>query len=394
MATINKLYKSIAVSVGSSYIFYAINFIGQLVLARLLMPEHFGVVALVLAVLGMIDLVVGFSIPMAYIQEKETDTLFESAYFLSLLVGILPIILALLLYYPLSIYYNSQIALFTLIVSFSKPFNALGSIIISHVEKSMHFGKSYLLRGIALSSALGIAIVMAYGGFEESSLIAREVLGGVFLFVIAKYYFKETVNLSYNLEEMKDLMRYSVKMIFSRGAELAYFKIPILLIGSFYGTATLGLFAQAFYLVSLTSTALNPITEKVAFVFYSDAKNKNSDSKKDFNTVTLVSLIVALPVSSILFFYPTEILTLLYGEKWIGASEYLKYLAIFGLLLPIFNNLKSYFYSHGLNKHVTISYLLSLIVASIFILVDKIELLFGISILVGLVILCIKRKSK
>lgn len=391
MAIQNKLYKSIAISVGSSYIFYAINFIGQLVLARLLMPENFGVVALVLAVLGMIDLVVGFSIPMAYIQERETDTLFESAYTLSFVIGLLPIVIAILIYYPLSIYYNPEIAMFALLVSFSKPFTALGSIIISHVEKNMHFGKSYLLRGIALSSALGIAIIMAYNGFEENSLIAREVLGGVFLFLIAKYYFRQKVSFNYKIQEIKSLMKYSIKMIFSRGAELAYFKIPILLIGSLYSTATLGLFVQAFYLVSLTSTALNPITEKVAFVFYSDAKNKNSDSKKDFNTVTFITLIVALPVSLILFFYPEEVLRLLYGEKWIGASEYLKYLALFGLLLPIFNNLKSYFYSHGLNKYVTISYVVSLVVASVCIFIDKIELLFGISIAFGLVVLYVKK---
>lgn len=390
MAIPNKLYRSIIISVGSSYIFYAINFIGQLVLARLLLPEHFGIIALALAVLGMIDLVVGFSIPMAYIQAKESDTLFESAYTLSLIVGIIPIVIALIIYDPLSLYYNSKIALFVILITLSKPFNALGSIILSHMEKNLHFGKSYFLRGIALSSALAIAIIMAYSGFEEKSLVAREVLGGVFLFIIAKLYFKEKVNLSYNLEEIKGLMRYSVKMIFSRGAELAYFKIPILLIGTFYGTATLGLFVQSFYLVSLISTALNPITEKVAFVFYSHAKNNNTDSKKDFNTITVVSLIVALPISTVLFFYPSEVLTLLYGEKWIEASDYLKYLAIFGLLLPIFNNLKSYFYSHGLNKYVTVSYIVSLSVASFFIFLNQIEFLFGISIFVGSVILYVK----
>jgi len=387
----NPLYKSIAVSIGSSYLFYALNFGGQLILMRLLMPEHFGIVALVLAVMGMIDLFVGFSIPMAYIQAKESDTLFESAYMLSLVAGFLPIVITLLIYYPLSIYYDPKIALFTILVSLSKPFNSVGSILISHLEKNLHFGKSYILRGIALSSALVVAILMAYSGFEENSLIARELLGGVFLFIIAKFYFKEKVRLNYHFEEMKELMRYSLKMIVSRSAELAYFKIPILLIGSLYGTVTLGLFVQAFYLVSLTSTALNPITEKVAFVFYSHAKNNNSDSKKDFNSVTFITLIVALPVSFVLFLYPEEVLRLLYGEKWIGASEYLKYLAIFGLLLPIFNNLKSYFYSQGLNKYVTASYLISLVVASICIVLGQIEILFGISMFVGLLILFIRK---
>ena len=86
----NKLFHSIAVAIGSSYVFYVINFSGQILLARILSPEDFGVMALVLAVIGIVDLVVGVSIPMAYIQKKETATLFESASTLSLRITIPP----------------------------------------------------------------------------------------------------------------------------------------------------------------------------------------------------------------------------------------------------------------------------------------------------------------
>ena len=71
MVTKTQLYNSILTSISSSYVFFAINFIGQIILARLLLPEHFGVVATVLAIMGIIDLFVGFSIPMAFIQAKN-----------------------------------------------------------------------------------------------------------------------------------------------------------------------------------------------------------------------------------------------------------------------------------------------------------------------------------
>jgi O-antigen/teichoic acid export membrane protein len=387
----NPLYKSIAVSVGSSYFFYALNFGGQLILMRLLMPEDFGVIALTLAVLGIIDLFVGFSIPMAYVQAKESKTLFSSAYILSLLVGILPIIISLIIYYPLSIYYNSNIALFALLISLSKPFGAIGSIILANMEKKLHFGKSYILRGIALSSSLFFAIFFAYNEFGIYSLLVREILSSLILFGVAKWYFTEKVAITYQVSEIKSLMHFSTKMIVSRGAEIAYFKIPLLIIGTLYSTATLGLFTQAFYLASLTSTALGPITEKIAFVFYSHAKNNNTCNKKDFNTINLIALIVALPASAILFFYPTEILYFLYGEKWINAGEYLKYLSLFGLLLPIFNNLKSYFYSAGKNNYVTVAYLLALVVAIIFIALDFLTLFYFLSLLVALGVLYMKK---
>jgi O-antigen/teichoic acid export membrane protein len=387
----NKLYHSIAVAIGSSYVFYAINFSGQLLLARLLSPEDFGVMALVLAVMGMVDLIVGFSIPMAYIQKKETATLFESASTLSLIVGALPVIISVVLYYPLSIYYNEKVALYTFIISLSKPFYAMGNIVIAKMEKNLKFGKSYILRGVALSISLVIAVLMAYFGYEEKSLIARELLSGIFLYVIARYYLGSNISLVYKLEELKDLLAYSLKMLFSRAAELIYFKVPILVIASLYGTVTLGYFSQAFYLASLASTALNPITEKVAFVFYSHSNNDGKNNRKDFRVIALASLVVALPISFILFVFPKEILSFLYGEKWLGSSLYLQYLACFGLLLPLFNNLKSYFYSLGKNSFVAFSYMVGFIVSILFISLGRVEFAFGVSILISLVVLYAKK---
>jgi len=355
------------------------------------MPEDFGIIALTLSVLGIIDLFVGFSIPMAYIQAKESETLFGSAYSLSILIGLFPILISLIIYYPLSVYYNSDIALFVLLISLSKPFGAMGSIMLANIEKKLHFGKSYMLSGIALSSSLSLAIILAYNHFGVYSLVAREIFSGLLLFGVAKWYFTEKIAISYKINEIKSLMRFSSKMIVSRGAEIAYFKIPLLVIGTLYGTATLGLFTQAFYLASLTSTALGPVTEKIAFVFYSHAKNNNTSNKKDFNTINFIALIVALPASAILFFYPIEILHFLYGEKWINAGEYLKYLSLFGLLLPIFNNLKSYFYSAGKNNYVTVSYLLALVVAIIFIALDFLTLFYFLSLLVALGVLYMKK---
>ena len=70
-----------------------------------------------------------------------------------------------------------------------------------------------------------------------------------------------------------------------------YSVIPIafIAIGSLYGTIKLGMFSQAFYLVSLTNTALSPITEKVAMVTYSNFKNENEDPKRQIDWISLLS---------------------------------------------------------------------------------------------------------
>jgi len=356
------------------------NFLGQLVLMRLLEPDDFGTFALVMSIAGMIDLFVSFSVPMAYIKERETDTLFKSACVLSSVVGFLPILIAIIAYFPLTYYYDPLIAKYLLLVTLAKPFFALSAIMIASVEKQAEFGKSYLLRGGAVSTSLIIAILLAYLGFHELSLIAREILSAVLLFCIVKLYLKIPFSFEFDKKEVRQLLSYSSKMIVSRGAEVGYFKIPFLLIGSLFGTATLGYFSQAFYLISLVSTALNPITEKVAFVFYSQMEG----TKGNFTVINLVILAISLPVSLALFVYPEEIITFIYGEKWVLSSEYVRYLALFGFVLPFFNNLKSYLYSKSLNNVVTFSYVLSLLVSFLLIYLEFILYSYPVSILFGL----------
>ncbi|WP_339386215.1 oligosaccharide flippase family protein [Vibrio caribbeanicus] len=378
----NKLYRSIGISVSSSYIFFAINFLGQLVLVRLLRPEDFGVFALVMSISAMIDLFVSFSIPMAYIKERETESLFKSACFLSLVVGFLPLLVSSVAYFPLSHHYDPKIAQYLLIVTLTKPFFSLSAIMIASVEKKAQFGKSYLLAGLSMSSSLVIAISLAYLGFDEISLIVREVLRGVILFFIVKAYLRIPLSFSFDKSEIKRLLSFSSKMILSRGSEVGYFKIPFLLIGSTFGTVTLGYFSQAFYLVSLVSTALNPITEKVAFVFYSQMER----SKHNFRTINIIILSISFPISIALFTFPGEIISTIYGDKWLESSEYVRYLAIFGFVLPFFNNHKSFLYSEGLNNIVTVAYLFSLCLLIYLLHIDLLVYAYPASIAFGLFI--------
>ena len=65
--------------------------------------------------------------------------------------------------------------------------------------------------------------------------------------------------------------------------------IAFIAIGSLYGTIILGIFKQVFYSVTLTNTALRPMTEKVAMVTYSNSKNENEDPKRQVDWISLLN---------------------------------------------------------------------------------------------------------
>ncbi|MDC1495484.1 oligosaccharide flippase family protein [Amylibacter sp.] len=388
------LKKAILISCSSSYLFLGLNFFGQLMLARLLLPDHFGTLAIILALNNLVDIFFSLSVPMAYIQTKQSPTLFNSSFVLCLLSGSIGLMVTLILYVPVSKYYDSYTASSLVFIAFSKPFNAIGSLILADLEKRYKFNKSYFTRGVALVLSMLIAIALANYGFGVSSLIAREVMNGLILFVVAMLYYRQRFSLNYVRREMVALFLYSIKMLFSRGAEILYFKVPILFLASTLDKFSLGLFTQSFYLITLIATALNPITEKVAFVFYSNDKNNDNGGNQTFSIIMLITIFITLPWVIVLYFFPTEILLIFFGEQWVGASKILQSLCGFAIFQSIFNNLKTYFYSIDESIYVTVSYLIALLVCLPILFADNFGLAFSVSMMSATAVLFIIRTIK
>ena len=386
--SVNKSLKtSIAVATSSSYGFFILNFLGQLVLARLLVPEHLGTYAVVLSLYSLLDSFVGFSVPMAYIQAKDTESLFGSALRLTLITSGISLVGSLCMYFIVKTVYDPSIALYLLLIGLPKPLNAIGNLILSDLEKQINFSKTYIIRGLSLAISMLGAVSLAYLGFEEKSLILREIISCCVLYLFAVLLNSRKINFYYEQKEIKLMLIFSVKMLMSRGAEIAYFKIPILMIAAIRDSHILGLFTQAFYLASLISTALNPITEKVGYVFYSKLARSSSADLKTYNHITFIILGVSIPCFCCLYVFSAEIVYFVYGDKWIEAAPIIKTLSPLVLILPLFNNLKSFLYSQDKSIFVTLAYIISMLTCTLLLALGYLGLAFTVSLMIGLIIL-------
>lgn len=384
MPDYKKIYiKAAAWSTIFRYIFFASNFAGQIFLARLLAPEHFGIIALALSIVSLFDLFLSFSFGMAYINTRQSKNLFSSALFLSIILSLVMLLCGVILYFPIGYFYDFETALFVLLIIASKLFTSISRIIIADLEKNLDFIRSSIVSGFGGTIALIVAVYMAYDGYNEFSLLFRELLSAVFVYLLSRFFSNVRLTpLNYSRREIAILMRYSIKMFFSRGSEILFFKIPFLIIGTLYSQHTLGLISQMFYLALLYNTALGSLTEKVAFVFFSKFKRDRAKSTKGLKYINFTNIILGIPVFLLIYTYPQELLKLLWGEKWIEGSEMLKSLAVFAILLPTFNSLKSYYYGLGKNSVIVFTYIFGLICYGIVVYIadSSNALAFGFSI--------------
>jgi O-antigen/teichoic acid export membrane protein len=350
---------------GISYLGFAINFGIQLVLVRLLVPEDFGLFALGLSIAEILFIFFSFSFSMAAIQIHEAEDLFDTAFYLSLLSGFVILVIGGIISLLISSYYPLPTVIAFLILCALQPLQGCSSIYSASMEKELQFKKNAVVRGIATNFSGFGAIFLAYMGFGVWSLVSREIITALLMFVGMRFFARYRFGKKFNRETAKKLFEFGYKMLLSRGLEILYHRVPNFFIGTFAGTKALGLFSQTYYLANLPNTILGPAHQNVAYATYSKIQEDKEKMSKAFYITNYFFIRLMFPIMLILFLYPTEVLRILYGNKWLEASSMLKYFAIYAAFLPLFSNAKSFAYGLGRLLDVSKAYLIEILFLSI-----------------------------
>lgn len=378
---------------GISYIGFAINFGVQLILIRLLVPEDYGLFALGLSIAEILFIFFSFSFSMAVIQIKKTEDLFDTAFYLSLLSGVVILLIGGFLSIVLSYYYPLPSVVAFFILCALQPFQGCSSIYSASMEKELQFKKNALVRGIATNFSGFGAIILAYMGFSVWSLVGREILLAILMILGMRKVSSYRFGRKFNRDTAKKLLDFGYKRLFVRGLEITFFRAPMLLIGTFAGTRVLGLFSQVYYLANIPNTMLSPVTQTVAFATYSKVQDDKDKLSKGFYISNFFSVRILLPFALLVYLFPSNILGILYGTKWLEASEMFKYLFIYMLILPVFMNAEIFILSIGKLLSTALMYvfcMISLFFGAVIALGSEnvwlLSLSYSLSLLVGLTV--------
>ena len=310
-----------------SYVGFVASFGVQLVLVRLIAPEDFGLFALGLSIANMVFLLFNFTFSMGVIQIQEAEDLFDTAFYLSLISSFIIILIGGIVSPILFSYYPAQAVMVFLTVCVLQGIQGCASIYSASLEKELQFKKNAIVRGIASNISGIAAIIMAYVGLGVWSLVGREMLRAIIMLIgmrsISRYRFKGR----FSKNTAKLLLGFAYRRVFIRGLENAYTNGPIFLLGNLVTLQELGFFTQARYLACLPNTVLTPIHQTVAFPVYSKLKADRQKLQKAFDANYFFYLRFLIPISLIIYLFPEQILTFLYGEQWIGSAPVLRSLS-------------------------------------------------------------------
>ncbi len=307
------------------------------VLARLLVPDDFGLVALAAVFVNLAQLVVDQGLGDALIQRPVlTRRHIDTAFWVALSTGGLLALAGILLAIPIAFLLGEpDLQPILQVLSGTFLLSALGSIQIALLRRSLNFRALAMraLGGIAAGGAVGIA--MAFLGFGVWSLVGQQVAGAFVSMVLLWAVSPWRPGRDYSWDTFRELFRFGVNILGSDILNFASRNVDNLLIGSFLGTTPLGFYSVGYRILDVTEVMLVNVARKVTFPAFSRLQSDPERMRRAYLRVTRAAGAIILPGYIGLALVSTELTVTLFGDRWAPSGPVAGILFLIGPVLTL-----------------------------------------------------------
>lgn len=323
----------------SSVVKGVLQFGVSILLARILAPEEFGLVALALIAINLADMFLDMGLGPAMVQFRQlTERHVRVCFTTTVLVGLCmagalaaaaPLLAVLMRNEAVTPVLRSLAALFV--------FSGLTATSRALLERRLDFRGLFLidLTSYAAGYAL-VAVSMALLGFGVWSLVSGTLVQGVVACVVAHGVTRHPVRPLLAQGELRDLLGFGFGVTLNRAVVYLSYNGDNFVVGRWLGSYALGLYSRAFQLMMLPLSHLGSITVGVLFAAYSRLQTDRTRAASAYlRGIQLGSLLVA-PVMAGMVAAGPHLVVGLYGTRWIGATVAMQVLCGVGLLRTVY----------------------------------------------------------
>ena len=309
----------------------------SIVVARLLVPEDFGVMA-ILTFFTAVALVVvdsGFSQTLLR-KATPTDDDYKSVFTFNLVVSVVLYLLFVAVSPLLARYYNLQIitkispVLFLLL-----PINALGIIQNTKLSREFRFGVLSRINFAASLVAGVVAIVVALCGGGVWALVAQRLTMMATKSLLLWWRGDWRGEGEFSCSAWRDMAPFSFRLMSTDIVSALYNNVAQLFIGKVYSTNTLGFFNQAQKVKDLTVQSAVQSVQTVTYPALAKIKDDAEKFAESFRKVLLINIFVMAPVAVGLSAVAEPLFRVLLGEKWLPTVPYFEVIALSGIFYPL-----------------------------------------------------------
>lgn len=329
----SRLRSALAWSAVGTWLREGMNFVVFGLLARLLGPEAYGLVAMamVVAALAQISLVDGIGTVLVQRRDLEPGHV-DSVFWLLIGIGGAIALAMWLLAAPLArVYGEPAVAPLMHLLSALPLLYALAGVQVAQLKRELLFG-ALALRGILAALAGGaVGVGLALQGYGVWSLawmfLAQWTVQVLVLWTASPW----RPGLAASRRHLADIAAYCTHTVSTRGVQYAEQQIPRLVIGATLGPAAVGLFTMGWRLLEMLSVLLLMPINQVALPLFSRVQDQRERLERALASLVQLSALLAFPAYLGLAAVAPDLVPVLFGERWAAAVPVVQIMALMGL---------------------------------------------------------------
>ena len=337
MSLKEKTLRGLSWSFVDNFVVQIVTFIVGIILARLLAPSEFGIIAYITFFVAISTSLVDCGFTSALIRKTDcSSTDCSTVFYYNLSVSIL---LYLLLFFgaPLAESYFEAPG-FTLILrvaGLSLVVNAMGSIQQTLMTKRIDFKTKTKISLFANILAGIIAIILAYKGFGAWSLVWRILLGNLFTTVFLWLFNDWRPGLVFSVKSFRELFGFGYKLALSGLIDTIFKNIFSPIIGKNFSPDVLGQYTRASHYRSLFSSTLTSNIQRVTYPVLSTLQNDPEKLKLGYRKMIKSTMIITFACMLGLAAIAKPLILIMIGEKWLPCVPYLQLGCFSSMLYPL-----------------------------------------------------------
>lgn len=314
-----------------------VTFVVQILLARLLVPDDFGLVGMLTIFIALANILIesGFQTWLLH-EEDPSETDFSTVFFFNLsislvLYGILFLIAPLVAEFYREPILTQMLRLLGLLVVFA------AFSIVQRVQMTIKFDfrSQAIISTVAMVLSGTVAIIGAIAGLGVWSLVLQQVLNQLLQSVLLTLKNRWLPQLVFDIPVFKKMFAYSWKLLVSSLLDTVYQNGISVLIGKFFLGTTLGYYTNAQKMRDVASMSVTNAVNKVSFPSLSRVKEDQERLRHGFKEILSLSMFLTIPLMLGLAACAYEVFEVLFGPKWLPAVPYFQIMCLSGMTYPL-----------------------------------------------------------
>lgn len=334
----------------------AVQFFIGILLARLLSPEDYGLIGMIMIFAALSFVLVESGFGQALIRKQDATELdYNSVFYFNIFTSILLYILLFFSTPYIAAYFNQpQLDLLGKVIFVAILFNAFYLVPFARMMKEMDFKSIAKVNLISTFLSGFLGVVMAFMHYGVWSLVAQQVLFHFFRMIAYQMIVKWRPKLLFSFSVIREFWGFTLPILGTALLNVVFNNLYVFILGKYYQKKDVGYYTQANKLSETFNFSFQQVLLGGTFSMFSQIQDDDHRFRRILREITRKASIVSIPVMLVFIAIAHPFVYVLLSSKWLPSAPYFQLLCLASLFTPFFGLNISALNARGLSKQTFI----------------------------------------